>query len=66
MSEPVEETTRFANGRVKYTGFRLDGTMHGAWSWYRLDGSLLQPYLTAAQRTYDRTGTVLRETTFPV
>ena len=40
--EPVEETVHFANGRVKYRGFMLGGVMHGAWSWYRIDGSLMR------------------------
>jgi hypothetical protein len=36
-SQPVDETARYSNGRVKYTGQYVDSVMHGAWSWYRTD-----------------------------
>lgn len=70
MSDTVEDTAHFSNGRVKYAGFRLDGEMHGAWSWYRLDGSLLRTgqfdhgRQVGAWRTYDRKGIVVKETRF--
>jgi len=42
IDEPVEWTAHYANGRIKYTGFRLNGEMHGVWSFYRTDGSLMR------------------------
>lgn len=68
--EPREETVRYANGRVKYTGFHLDGEMHGDWSWYRTDGSLMRTgsfdrgRQLGVWRTFDRAGNVVKETTF--
>ncbi|MEK6190900.1 MAG: hypothetical protein AABM41_01085 [Chloroflexota bacterium] len=68
--EPVEETAHYANGRIKYTGFRLNGEMHGAWSFYRTDGSLMRSGAfdrgkeVGTWRTFDRSGTVVKETSF--
>jgi len=68
--EPVEDTAHYANGRIKYTGFRLNGEMHGAWSFYRTDGSLMRSGAfergrqVGAWRTFDRSGTVVKETSF--
>ena len=68
--EPVPETTHYANGNVKYEGFHLDGQMHGAWRWFRTDGSLMRTgqfdrgTQTGMWRTYDRSGRVVKETGF--
>jgi len=68
--EPVEETAHYANGRIKYTGFGLNGAMHGAWSFYRTDGSLMRSGAfdrgkqVGTWRTFDRSGTVVKETSF--
>jgi len=68
--EPIEETVAFGNGKVKYSGFRIQGAMHGAWSWFRTDGSIMRTgefdrgRQVGTWRTYDRAGTVLKETTF--
>jgi antitoxin component YwqK of YwqJK toxin-antitoxin module len=68
--EPVEETVHFRNGGTKYSGFLLDGEMHGAWSWYRTDGSLMRTgefdrgRQVGVWRTYDRAGNVVKETSF--
>ena len=70
-SAPVEETAQFGNGGTKYSGFRLNGEMHGAWSWYRTDGSLMRNgefdrgRQVGTWRTYDRAGNVVKETAFP-
>jgi antitoxin component YwqK of YwqJK toxin-antitoxin module len=70
QDEPNEETVHFGNGGVKYTGFRLEGDMHGAWTWYRIDGSVMRTgsfdrgRQVGTWRTYDRAGTVVKETTF--
>jgi len=69
--DPVPETVRYGNGTIKYTGFLLDGVMHGAWSWYRTDGSLMRTgefergRQVGTWRTYDRSNAVVKETTFP-
>ena len=68
--QPVEETVYYDNGTIKYTGFRLDGEMHGEWSWYRRDGSLMRTGAldrgrqVGTWRTFDRSGTLLKETPF--
>ena len=68
--EPVEETVHFGNGRLKYSGFRLNGDMHGGWSWYRTDGSLMRTgefdrgRQVGTWRTFDRKGNVVKETSF--
>jgi len=70
VDEPVEETVRYGDGRIKYTGFLLKGEMHGMWSWYRVDGSLMRTGAfdrgrqIGLWRTYDRKGTVVKETGF--
>lgn len=70
--ERVEDTDHYANGQVKYTGFRLSGEMHGAWSFYRTDGSLMRSgkfdrgKQIATWRTFDRSGKVIKETSFDV
>lgn len=63
--EPDEETAYYANGKVKFTGFYLDGALHGAWSWYRTDGSLMRTghfergKQVGVWRTYDRSARVV-------
>ncbi|MGI8657899.1 MAG: toxin-antitoxin system YwqK family antitoxin [Candidatus Limnocylindria bacterium] len=67
---PVEETARYADGGVKYTGFRLEGEMHGAWSWFRTDGSLMRTGAfdrgrqVGPWRTFHRHGALVKETVF--
>ena len=68
--EPVEETVLYPSGKVKFTGFRLDGEAHGAWRWYRTDGSLMRTgsfdrgVQVGTWQTYDRTGRLVKETRF--
>jgi len=69
-SQPVEETAHYPNGRLKFTGSRLDGELHGAWSWYRTDGSIMRTgqfelgRRVGVWRSYDRSGRVVKETDF--
>ncbi len=69
-SEPVRQATYYVNGKLKYKGFLLDGEMHAAWKWYRLDGSLMRTgqfdrgKQVGTWRTYDRTSNVVKETDF--
>jgi antitoxin component YwqK of YwqJK toxin-antitoxin module len=68
--KPVEETVRYGDGRIKYTGSRLDGEMHGPWAWYRTDGSLMRTGTfdrgrqVGTWRTFDRKGAVVKKTPF--
>ena len=68
--EPIGETVLFDNGRTKYTGFVLHGQMHGEWSWFRRDGTLMRTgsfdrgRQIGPWRTYDRAGNVVKETSF--
>lgn len=69
-SEPVESTAHYANGKIKFTGWLLAGEMHGAWSWYRTDGSRMRTgqfdggRQIGVWRTFDRSGRVVKETDF--
>lgn len=69
-TEPVPEVVHYGNGKLKMTGFHLDGEMHGAWAWYRLDGSLMRTGAfdrgrqIGSWRTHDRSGRVVKETDF--
>lgn len=68
--EPVDDTVHYGDGRIKYTGSRLAGDMHGPWSWYRTDGSLMRTGTfdrgrqVGTWRTFDRKGTVVKTTPF--
>jgi antitoxin component YwqK of YwqJK toxin-antitoxin module len=70
QSESVEQTVRYANGNVKMRGAYLDGEMHGDWAWYRTDGSVMRTgrlergRQVGTWRTYDRSGGLVKETTF--
>lgn len=69
-AEPIPAITHYANGKVKFRGAHLDGEMHGPWEWYRTDGSLMRTgaFQRGTQvgvwRTHDRTGRVVKETTY--
>ena len=39
---PVREVITYGDGTVKARGQRLSGEMHGAWKFFRLDGSLMR------------------------
>lgn len=69
-SEPVQEVVHFPSGVVKMSGFRLDGEMHGAWEWYRTDGSVMRTgefdrgKQVGVWRTFERSGRMVKETDF--
>jgi antitoxin component YwqK of YwqJK toxin-antitoxin module len=69
-SEPVSETTHYANGKVKYRGAILDGEMHGPWEFYRTDGTVMRTgqfdrgRQIGVWQTLDRSGRVVKETDF--
>jgi antitoxin component YwqK of YwqJK toxin-antitoxin module len=60
----------YDNGNVRFRGANLDGQMHGAWAFYRRDGSLMRAgsfergRQVGSWRTYDREGHVVKETDF--
>ena len=61
---------RYPDGTVKMSGFHLDGEMHGAWEFFRLDGSLMRSgsfdrgRQVGPWRTFDRAGRLVKETDF--
>jgi antitoxin component YwqK of YwqJK toxin-antitoxin module len=69
-SEPVSHVEHYATGVVKMNGFHLDGEMHGAWEWYRIDGSVMRTgafdrgMQVGPWRTFDRSGRLVKETDF--
>jgi antitoxin component YwqK of YwqJK toxin-antitoxin module len=68
--EPIVDSASYPKGGVKYTGFRLAGEPHGAWHWYRLDGSLMRTgsfdrgTQVGTWQTFDRAGRLVKETKF--
>ena len=69
-SHPVPEVEHYGNGVVKMKGSRLDGELHGAWEWYRTDGSLMRTgefdrgKQIGVWRTFERSGRMVKETDF--
>ena len=69
-SKPTPTTDRYDNGKVRFRGANLDGKMHGAWKFFRRDGTLMRSGSfdrgreVGVWRTYDRTGRTLKETDF--
>ena len=67
---PIPHVERYGNGNVKLRGAHLDGEMHGAWEFYRTDGSMMRSGAfdrgrqVGRWRTYDRAGRVVKETDF--
>jgi antitoxin component YwqK of YwqJK toxin-antitoxin module len=72
MAEPelVPVTDHYDNGAIRYRGYNLDGKMHGAWEFFRRDGSLMragsfeQGLQVGTWRTFDRSGRAVKETAF--
>jgi antitoxin component YwqK of YwqJK toxin-antitoxin module len=70
LTESGPSVEFYDNGAVRFRGSRLDGEMHGAWEFYRRDGSLMRSGAfdrgrqIGVWRTYDRSGEVVKETRF--
>ena len=68
-SKPVLDAAYYDDG-VRYRGFQLDGQMHGAWEFFRNDGSVMRAgefdrgRQIGVWRTFDRSGRVVKETHF--
>jgi antitoxin component YwqK of YwqJK toxin-antitoxin module len=66
--EAVVTTNRYTSGAVQSTGLLLDGQMHGAWEFFRKDGSVMRTgsfdrgRQTGVWRTYERSGRLVSET----
>ena len=69
-SEPVPDAAYYATGPVQSRGFTLGGEMHGAWEFFRSDGSVMRTgefdrgRQVGIWRTFDRTGRLVKETDF--
>jgi antitoxin component YwqK of YwqJK toxin-antitoxin module len=69
-SKPVPALDRYDNGNVRFRGANLEGKMHGPWKFFRRDGSLMRSgsfdrgTQVGIWRTYDRAGSVVKETDF--
>ena len=69
-AEPEPHAEHYGNGNLKLRGFHLDGAMHGAWEFFRTDGSLMRSgsfdrgRQIGTWRTFDRAGTIVKETIF--
>jgi antitoxin component YwqK of YwqJK toxin-antitoxin module len=69
-AKPVPAIDHYDNGKVRFRGANLDGEMHGAWEFFRKDGSLLRAgefergKQIGVWRTLDRDGRLVKETDF--
>jgi antitoxin component YwqK of YwqJK toxin-antitoxin module len=69
-SKAIADAAHYPSGSLKYKGSRLDGEMHGAWEFYRADGSVMRAgefdrgKQVGVWRTLDRSGRVVKETDF--
>ena len=68
--KPVASVSHYDNGEVRFRGQLLDGEMHGAWEFFRKDGSLMRSgqfdrgEQVGTWKTFDRKGKVVKETVF--
>jgi antitoxin component YwqK of YwqJK toxin-antitoxin module len=68
--KPVRELIKYADGTTKAQGQRLNGEMHGAWKFFRLDGSLMRSGTFDRGRqvgvwcTFTRSGDLVKSTDF--
>jgi uncharacterized protein YdhG (YjbR/CyaY superfamily) len=60
----------YDNGRLRSTGSKRNGEMHGAWQFFRTDGSLMRSGTfdegrqVGVWRTFDRNNNVVKQTSF--
>ena len=68
--KPVREIIKYGDGTIKAKGQRLNGELHGAWKFFRLDGSLMRAGTFDRGRqvgvwsTYTRDGALVKSTNF--
>ena len=69
-AKPVREVIKYGDGTTKAQGQRLGGELHGAWKFFRLDGSLMRAGTFDRGRqvgvwnTFRRDGTLVKSTDF--
>jgi antitoxin component YwqK of YwqJK toxin-antitoxin module len=69
-AKPVREVIKYSDGTVKARGQRLGGKLHGAWKFFRLDGSLMRSGSFNRGRqvgvwtTFTRDGALVKTTDF--
>ena len=69
-SKATPDIAHYADGGVRYKGFQIDGQMHGAWEFFRKDGSTMRSgrfdrgEQVGTWKTFDRKGKVVKETEF--
>jgi antitoxin component YwqK of YwqJK toxin-antitoxin module len=69
-SEPVPDIAVYGTGALQSRGFTLEGEMHGAWEFFRKDGSVMRTgefdrgRQVGIWRTLDRAGRLVKETNF--
>ena len=69
-AKPVREIIKYGDGTVKARGQRLGGELHGAWKFFRLDGSLMRSGTfdrgrqVGVWRTFSRDGALVNSTDF--
>jgi antitoxin component YwqK of YwqJK toxin-antitoxin module len=69
-AKSVREVIKYGDGTVKARGQRLSGEMHGAWKFFRLDGSLMRSGSFDRGRqvgvwcTFTRDGDLVKSTDF--
>lgn len=69
-SKPVPDIAHYEDGGIRYRGFQLDAQMHGAWEFFRKNGSLMRSgdfdrgQQVGVWRTFDRAGRAVKETAF--
>jgi antitoxin component YwqK of YwqJK toxin-antitoxin module len=68
--EAIPDIAYYDTGAVRYRGFQLNGEMHGAWQFFRKDGSMMRAgkfdggQQVGIWRTFDRAGRLVKETDF--
>lgn len=68
--EPTAALDHYPNGNPRFRGFHLDGGMHGEWTFYRSDGSVMRTGTFDRGRqvgmwtTFDRAGKIVKVTVF--
>jgi antitoxin component YwqK of YwqJK toxin-antitoxin module len=71
-ADATEAIDHYPNGNVRFRGFHLDGDMHGEWTFYRADGSVMRQGTfergrqVGIWRTYARDGRLVTEKDFGI
>ncbi|HEY8869016.1 MAG TPA: hypothetical protein VIM30_06465 [Candidatus Limnocylindrales bacterium] len=68
--KPLPGVAYYATGAIQSRGSMLGGEMHGAWEFFRKDGSVMRTgefergRQVGIWRTFDRAGRLVKETRF--